>query len=104
MFYKLLYLLCFAQGEFAARTMDARCAYSGCDPASLEWESLSEPCVVHDTSHSHGRRCVTYMAHPSLSRQAVRYVYGTPVTRTAGGVSEHRRWAWGQNTPVMLDP
>ena len=29
------------------------------------------------TRHSHGRRCVTYMSHPSLTRQAVRYVYVT---------------------------
>ena len=27
------------------------------------------------TRHSHGRRCVTYMSHPSLTRQVVRYIY-----------------------------
>jgi hypothetical protein len=39
-------------------------------------------CICH-TRHSHGRRCVTYMSHPSLTRQAVRYIYVTPVTHHA---------------------
>jgi hypothetical protein len=55
-------------------------------------------CIRH-SQHSHGRRCVTYMSHPSLTqqasvtymslpaltRQAVRYVYVTPSTHMAGG-------------------
>jgi hypothetical protein len=32
------------------------------------------------TRHSHSRRCVTYVSYPSLTQQAVRYAYVTPVT------------------------
>jgi hypothetical protein len=38
---------------------------------------------IYHTRHSVGRRCVTYMSHPSLIWQAVRYVYITPVTQLA---------------------
>jgi hypothetical protein len=51
------------------------------------------------TRHSHGRWCVTYMSHPSLTWQVVRYVYVTPVTHMAGGAlrichtrHSHGRW------------
>jgi hypothetical protein len=30
----------------------------------------------------HGRRCVTYMSHPSLTRQSMLHVYVTPVTQS----------------------
>jgi hypothetical protein len=56
------------------------------------WQAVRYACVtpvahtgggalrICRTRYSRGRRCVTFMLHPSLTRQAVRYVYVTPVT------------------------
>jgi hypothetical protein len=51
-------------------------AYPGPDPHTR----THIPIRICYTRYSYGRRCVTCMSHPSLTWQAVCYVYVTPVT------------------------
>jgi hypothetical protein len=56
--------------------------------------SAGGPLHIYHTLHSHSRRCVKYMSHPSLARQAVCHIHST-----AGGAlhichtrHSHGRW------------
>jgi hypothetical protein len=60
------------------------------------------------TRRSLARRCVTNMSHLSLTCQAVRYVYVTPVVHMAGGVlcifhtcRSHGMWFVMHVTPIV---
>jgi hypothetical protein len=46
------------------------------------------------------------MSHPSLTRQAVRYVYVTPVSQTAGGALRicHTRHSYGKRRSRLISP
>jgi hypothetical protein len=60
-------------------------AHSGHIQSTFREPCLDSALCIRHTRHSERRPCATYMSHPSPTWQAVRSVYVTPITQTAGG-------------------